>query len=207
MMGPRFAGRRALTGGTSGMGLAGARRIVSEGGTVIVTATQWSAAMLGYQPQDGAPWLIAFDVPVYRPWALFDWWYSYKAHAPEVFDKAGMLAGGSGFLVCGAAVTGSLWRACQNRKITTYGSSRSATQSEIHEAGLLKDAGVFLGRQGGDYLRHDGPEYVMAFTQTRSGEGVGLVRIARTAGWHRTSRIAANRVFQSSVTEWPTGRN
>jgi NAD(P)-dependent dehydrogenase (short-subunit alcohol dehydrogenase family) len=38
MMSPRFAGKRVLiTGGTGGMGLAGARRIVSEGGTVIVT--------------------------------------------------------------------------------------------------------------------------------------------------------------------------
>ncbi|MBV2150380.1 SDR family oxidoreductase [Sphingobium sp. AS12] len=37
-MSPRFAGKRVLiTGGTSGMGLAGARRIVREGGSVIVT--------------------------------------------------------------------------------------------------------------------------------------------------------------------------
>ncbi|PZU47966.1 MAG: conjugal transfer protein TraG [Sphingomonas sp.] len=138
-------------------------------------ATQWAAAMLGYQSHLGAPWILLFDVPVYRPWALFDWWYSYEAYAPEVFDKAGMLAGGSGFLACGAAVAGSLWRARQNRNITTYGSSRWATRREIGEAGLFRDAGVFLGRKGGDYLRHDGPEHVMAFAPTRSGKGVGLV--------------------------------
>ena len=28
---------------------------------------------------------------------------------------------------------------------------------------------------GEDYLRHDGPEHVMAFAPTRSGKGVGLV--------------------------------
>ncbi|HBI20139.1 conjugal transfer protein TraG [Sandaracinobacter neustonicus] len=141
----------------------------------IWAATQWVAAMLGYQSQLGAPWLIAFDMPVYRPWALFGWWYHYEAYAPEVFDKAGILAGGSGFLACGAAVAGSLWRARQNRNITTYGSSRWATRREIGEAGLFRDAGVFLGRKGGDYLRHDGPEHVMAFAPTRSGKGVGLV--------------------------------
>jgi type IV secretion system protein VirD4 len=34
---------------------------------------------------------------------------------------------------------------------------------------------VFLGRYRGDYLRHAGPEHVMAFAPTRSGKGVGLV--------------------------------
>ena len=42
-------------------------------------------------------------------------------------------------------------------------------------AGLLKPAGVFLGSHGPAYLRHDGPEHVMAFAPTRSGKGVGLV--------------------------------
>jgi len=32
-----------------------------------------------------------------------------------------------------------------------------------------------VGRYGTDYLRHDGPEHVMAFAPTRSGKGVGLV--------------------------------
>src|SRR3546814_10517233 len=40
---------------------------------------------------------------------------------------------------------------------------------------LHRDAGVFLGRLEGQYLRHDGPEHVMAFAPTRSGKGVGLV--------------------------------
>ena len=41
--------------------------------------------------------------------------------------------------------------------------------------GLFRPAGVFLGRFDGHYLRHDGPEHVMAFAPTRSGKGVGLV--------------------------------
>ena len=138
-------------------------------------ATQWCAAMLGYQPQLGPPWFVLFGWPVYRPWALFPWWYWYDAYAPEVFNKAGMLAGASGFMGCGAAIIGSLWRARQTRLVTTYGSSRWATEREITQAGLFRASGVFLGRLKNDYLRHDGPEHVMAFAPTRSGKGVGLV--------------------------------
>lgn len=138
-------------------------------------ATQWAASMLGYQAQLGAPWTVAFDTPIYRPWQLFRWWYHYDAYAPEVFDKAGTLAGASGFLGCAAAIAGSLWRARQKRNVTTYGSSRWAKRWEIARAGLFRNAGVFLGRHGSEYLRHDGPEHVMAFAPTRSGKGVGLV--------------------------------
>ena len=56
-------------------------------------ATQWCAAMLGYQPQLGPAWFFLFGMPVYHPWAIFPWWYHYEAYAPQVFDKAGTLAG------------------------------------------------------------------------------------------------------------------
>jgi type IV secretion system protein VirD4 len=138
-------------------------------------ATQWAAAMLAYQPGLGTPWFELGRLPVYRPWALFAWWYSYDAYAPAVFDRAGMLAGASGFMGCGAAVGGSLWRARQSGAVTTYGSARWATAAEMRAAGLFADRGLFLGRFGSAYLRHDGPEHVMAFAPTRSGKGVGLV--------------------------------
>jgi type IV secretion system protein VirD4 len=138
-------------------------------------ATQWAAAMLAYQPELGAPWLIIGRRPIYRPWALFVWWYHFDAYAPHVFDKAGMLAGASGFLGCGAAVSGSLWRARQRSNVTTYGSARWARAREVDRAGLHGDVGVLLGQLGRRYLRHDGPEHVMAFAPTRSGKGVGLV--------------------------------
>ncbi|MGV7120805.1 conjugal transfer protein TraG [Sphingopyxis sp. 550A] len=141
----------------------------------IWAATQWCAAQLGYQSQLGPAWFMAGDTPVYRPWSIFPWWYHYDAYAPHIFDKAGMLAGASGFLGCAAAIAGSLWRARQSRQVTTYGSARWATPREIDKAGLFQDAGVFLGRKRGRYLRHDGPEHVMAFAPTRSGKGVGLV--------------------------------
>ncbi|MBW8294296.1 conjugal transfer protein TraG [Sphingopyxis sp.] len=138
-------------------------------------ATQWAAAMLGYQRELGAPWFAVGAFPVYRPWALFAWWYHYEAYAPHVFDKAGALAATSGFIGCGAAIGGSLWRARQKGQVTTYGAARWAKEREVDAAGLRGDAGVFLGSLGGRYLRHDGPEHVMAFAPTRSGKGVGLV--------------------------------
>jgi type IV secretion system protein VirD4 len=138
-------------------------------------STQWAAAMLAYQDRLGTPWIRPFGVPVYRPWQLFDWWYHYDAYAPVVFRKAGALAGSTGFIGCAAAIAGSLWRARQTRHVTTYGSSRWASRAEIGRAGLFDNAGAFLGRMGGDYLRHDGPEHIMAFAPTRSGKGVGLV--------------------------------
>jgi type IV secretion system protein VirD4 len=37
-------------------------------------ATQWAAAMLGYQPGLGPAWFELRGTPFYRPWALFWWW-------------------------------------------------------------------------------------------------------------------------------------
>jgi type IV secretion system protein VirD4 len=138
-------------------------------------ATQWAASMLGHQSQLGGAWLSLGGFPLYRPWSLFVWWYHFEAYAPLVFDRAGALAATSGFLGCAAAVGGSLWRARQAHHVTTYGSARWATAREAAAAGLLGDEGLFLGRLDGCYLRHDGPEHVMAFAPTRSGKGVGLV--------------------------------
>lgn len=138
-------------------------------------STQWAAAMLGYQPRLGSPWIAFLGWPIYYPWRLFEWWYAYEAYAPWVFARAGSLAAASGLLGAVVAVIGSLWRARQNQLVTTYGSSRWAKRQEIESAGLFRPSGVFLGEAGRNYLRHDGPEHVMAFAPTRSGKGVGLV--------------------------------
>jgi type IV secretion system protein VirD4 len=138
-------------------------------------ATQWAAASLGYQPELGRPWFGLFGVPIYRPWSIFPWWFSFDGYAPMVFDQAGVIAASSGLLGCGAAVFGSIWRARHSSNVTTYGSARWATRKDIAAAGLLGRSGVALGRIGNRYLRHDGPEHIMAFAPTRSGKGAGLV--------------------------------
>ncbi len=151
-------------------------------------ATQWAAAALAYQSELGPPWLLVFGRPIYRPWALFGWWYHFDAYAPRIFSHAGIIAGASGFAGCAAAIFGSLWRARQLRNVTTYGSARWAADHDIRAAGLFGEAGVFLGKFGARYLRHDGPEHVMAFAPTRSGKGVGLV-VPTLLGWSGSAVI------------------
>jgi type IV secretion system protein VirD4 len=138
-------------------------------------ATQWTASALGYQDGLGSPWFTLSGYLVYLPWRLFEWWYAYEAYAPEIFERAGTVSAGGGIAGALFAIVNSVWRARQNQIVTTYGSARWATANEIGDAGLLKAKGVLLGRVGGDYLRHDGPEHVMCFAPTRSGKGVGLV--------------------------------
>jgi len=145
-------------------------------------ATQWAAAELAYQPELGRPWFVAFGRPVYLPWALFGWWFSFEAYAPTLFEEAGAIAAVSGLAGCAAAIFGSLWRARQRNDVVTYGSARWADAHDIRKAGLLTESGVFLGRTGPHYLRHDGPEHIMAFAPTRSGKGIGLV-VPTLLGW------------------------
>ena len=138
-------------------------------------ATEWTAAHLGFQWRLGRPWFLFAQVPVYYPWRLFEWWYAYEAYAPQVFNRGGLIAASSGMVGAAAAIAGSIVRSRQSRWATTYGSARWAKTLEVHAAGLMRPTGVFLGRLGDRYLRHDGPEHVMAFAPTRSGKGVGLV--------------------------------
>jgi len=151
-------------------------------------ATEWAANKLAFQPELGVPWARLGTWPIYRPWAIFPWWYHYDAYAPQVFGRAGAIAGASGFLGCGAAIAGSLWRARQSHNVTTYGSAHWATLREMDAAGLFGHRGVFLGSFGRRYLRHDGPEHVMAFAPTRSGKGVGLV-VPTLLGWSSSAII------------------
>lgn len=139
------------------------------------SATQWTASQLGFQPELGAPWFHLFDHPVYRPYDLFWWWFSFDAYAPQIFDTGGMIATSGGFVAIVVAIAMSVWRGRENRNANTYGTARWATRDDIRKAGLLADTGVVLGQFQNNYLRHDGAEHVLCFAPTRSGKGVGLV--------------------------------
>jgi type IV secretion system protein VirD4 len=138
-------------------------------------ATQYVAGAFGFDPALGAPFSHIGETPIYYPWRLFEWWYAYEAYAPDIFMQGGAIAAAGGMVGAVAAVAGSLWRARQQRNVTTYGSARWARRRDIDRSGLFDSDGVFLGRWRGNYLRHSGPEHVMAFAPTRSGKGVGLV--------------------------------
>lgn len=139
------------------------------------SATQWTASALGFQPELGVPWFHLFGHPVYRPYDLFWWWFSFDAYAPKIFDTGGMIATSGGFVAIVVAIAMSVWRGRESRNANTYGTARWATRDDIRKAGLLADTGVVLGQFQNNYLRHDGAEHVLCFAPTRSGKGVGLV--------------------------------
>ena len=139
-------------------------------------ATQWTALRLGYQPQLGQPWFeLTHGMPIYPPPAFFWWWYVYDAYAPAVFVEGACIAASGGIISIVVAIAMSVWRARETETAATYGSARWASKLEVRAAGLAGTDGVLLGRFGGHYLRHDGPEHVLCFAPTRSGKGVGLV--------------------------------
>ena len=141
-------------------------------------ATQWTAAALDYQAGLGTAWFEVAGISIYHPWRLFEWWYFYDAYAPSVFFRGGAIAASSGFLAAGTSLGMAVWRSRLAKRVTTYGSARWAACEEVKSASLTGQTGVFLGRTAAkpfQYLRHEGPEHVMAFAPTRSGKGVGLV--------------------------------
>jgi type IV secretion system protein VirD4 len=137
--------------------------------------TQWAAAMLGYQAALGTPWVELLGVKVYAPWQLFVWWLAFDAQAPDVFVRAGAVAAFGGLASGAVAIGGTARRASLKKQATTYGSARWADGSDVKAAQLQGDQGVVLGVYQDRYLRHDGPEHVLAVAPTRSGKGVGLV--------------------------------
>jgi len=148
-------------------------------GIVLLTmwaATQWVAWKLGFQPRLGPPWFEPISgMPIYPPPAFFWWWYAYDAYAPRIFLQGACIAASGGIISMIVAFAMSIWRAREAKTAATYGSARWARVSEIRASQLLGQDGVVLGRFGGNYLRHNGPEHVLCFAPTRSGKGVGLV--------------------------------
>jgi type IV secretion system protein VirD4 len=143
--------------------------------TGVWAGTQWTAKALGHQDGLGPAWFSIDETPIYPPYALFWWWFSYEAYAPRIFETGGMIAASGGLVSVVVAIGMSVWRAREIRNSATYGSARWASRREIAAAGLLAGKGVVIGQHSRRYLRHDGPEHVLCFAPTRSGKGVGLV--------------------------------
>jgi type IV secretion system protein VirD4 len=153
-----------------------------------MASTQFVAARLHYHPALGRP-LIG---PIFRPWAWLAWKTRFESAAPSVFRQLHLLqsAGVAGvlLLLLAASVSG-IRRAKRHEGV--HGTAHWATRKEIERTGLLSvngaaAQGVYVGawreahstaRRPGRlyYLRHNGPEHVLALAPTRSGKGVGLV--------------------------------
>ena len=144
-------------------------------------ATEVVASTFHFQRALGAP-LAPY---LYEPWAGFAWQIRF-AHAadPRVPHMLGVFWSTWGFgELCAVLVAVAIVvRGARPRTHSDlHGSAHWATEREVRETRLLDGgAGVYVGAwadSGGRtrYLRHDGPEHVLAFAPTRSGKGVGLV--------------------------------
>lgn len=213
------------------------------GGLLVVLAvcwacTQYVGARLGYQDALGESLLAIGHWRLYTPTDWLSWyarWHAVDiAAAQNAFrvarwvSLAGVIAG---------SVTAN-WLIMQGRDLIErqseglHGSAHWASAREVERTGLLgSGSGVYVGAWKDPhhntlrYLRHDGPEHVMAFAPTRSGKGVGLVlptllswphsaliydikgeNWALTAGWRRQE--AGNHVikFEPSAMDGSSAR-
>jgi type IV secretion system protein VirD4 len=163
--------------------------------------TQALAEHFKYQRGLGAPLLRAGRLCIYQPfgWAVWLWRYGNSSNA--AVRKALLL--GPFLVVAGAAAT-VMAVLCKNvRKAKNlsrnaedlHGSARWATRRDIAAMGLLDGGpGVYVGgwydqaRKRLEYLRHNGPEHILAFAPTRSGKGVSLV-IPTLLAWNGSAVI------------------
>ncbi len=160
-------------------------------------ATEYAAWALRWSPALGT----VLAPQVYAPWKIVLW--SWRFDRPEagqrvlaVFARAQAMLGLSGLvaLFLSVAVSYRRTRKEAGRCNDLHGSAHWATSEEVAATGLLPDAanagGVYLGaytdsRRRTVYLRHAGPEHLMAFAPTRTGKGVGLV-VPTLLGWHES---------------------
>ena len=159
---------------------------------VNIGATQFVAYRLEYQPALGSPLLRYQFHSIYQPFAWAPWLLRYGSSADPRIRLP--LLSGALIVVAGAAVAvilvyGMNLRRARRLSANTedlHGSARWATQTDIEATGLLdSQQGVYVGGWCSirsnrlHYLRHNGPEHVLAFSPTRSGKGVGLVTGSR----------------------------
>src|SRR5215475_6753469 len=168
---------------------------------VNIGSTQFVAYRLEYQPVLGSPLLRYQLHSIYQPFAWAPWLLRYGSSADPRIRLP--LLSGALIVVAGAAVAvilvyGMNLRRARRLSANTedlHGSARWATPADIEATGLLdSQQGVYVGgwcsgRAGQlHYLRHNGPEHVLAFAPTRSGKGVGLV-IPTLLAWSESAVI------------------
>lgn len=163
--------------------------------TLIVCAswrtTQCIAEGYNFHPALGQPLWGHF----YAPWRWLSWWRQLPSSAlmDQALSEGLMVFAFPQIIILGVLVTLSRRpKGAQN----IHGSAQWAREDEIDQMGFLGGKGVYLGGwikrfKGKEafkrffkglhpfktqlYLRHNGPQHVLAFAPTRSGKGVGLV--------------------------------
>ncbi|MBS1984370.1 MAG: type IV secretory system conjugative DNA transfer family protein [Bdellovibrionales bacterium] len=168
---------------------------------VNIAATQFVAYQFRYHAALGAPLLIRSGHAIYQPtaWAF---WLLQHSNTTSLQVKQPLLAGAL-VVVVGSAITvmivyGLNLRRARRLSANTedlHGSARWASASDIQATGLLEsNQGVYVGgwlnpsTRHLHYLRHNGPEHVLAFAPTRSGKGIGLV-IPTLLAWSESAVV------------------
>ena len=178
--------------------------------------------------------LLALRVgPLYAPLNFFIWWWRFGdvRGTEEVWRHGAWMVSVPSHAAVFVAIVVAVRRA---RRLTgptdTHGSARWATGADLHAAGLVdRTDGVYVGawtdEQETVYLRHDGPQHVLAFAPSRSGKGVGLVlptllswpssvvvndikgeNWALTAGWRRERLESVCLKFQPTAADGSSAR-
>ena len=184
-------GPQVRTPNTPGGKLLPALGALSLGGG-LQSATQFFAHTFSYQAKLGSHFNH-----VYAPWSILEWSSKWYAHYPDEIMQAtsvGMMVSTVGLL--GVAIAKVVSSNSSRANAYLHGSARWAGKKDIQAAGLLPrprsfvdlvtgqeaalSTGVYVGgwedKDGHfHYLRHNGPEHILAFAPTRSGKGVGLV--------------------------------
>jgi type IV secretion system protein VirD4 len=150
--------------------------------------TEYVAAQLGYQPALGEPLLALGHWKLYAPTAWLGWYGRWHMVASPVVQSAFHVACWVLLVGCVAIAAFLSYRTKRDAELLQsgseglHGSAHWASAKEVERTGLLgKGSGVYVGAWKDArsdrlrYLRHDGPEHIMAFAPTRSGKGVGLV--------------------------------
>src|SRR5579862_7627202 len=164
-------------------------------------ATQYIAARFQYQPALGEPILRAKSGGIYQPFSWIAWGWRYCTSQDEQirrpFFEGEMIVFAGSFLCVGIffVLAGRRARKLTENAEDLHGSARWADEDDVRDTGLLTTKhGVYVGGwcpEGGhrlNYLRHNGPEHVLAFAPTRSGKGVGLV-IPSLLAWEESAVI------------------
>lgn len=164
-------------------------------------ASQYVAFRFHYQAALGRPLLRTRTSAIYEPFAWCFWGFrNSTSRDPRIrkplFEGEMMVLGGSmlSMFVFFAAANRRARRLSENAE-DLHGSARWATTKDVEATGFTQaKAGVYVGGWYSDskrkllYLRHNGPEHILAFAPTRSGKGVGLV-IPTLLSWDESAVI------------------
>src|SRR5450432_1217176 len=164
-------------------------------------ATQYIAARFQYQAALGVPILRAKSGGIYQPFSWIPWGWRYCTSQDErirrPFFEGEMIVFAGSFLCIGIffVLANRRTRKLSENAEDLHGSARWATRDDIEATGLIQNkGGVYVGgwydpsARRLRYLRHNGPEHVLAFAPTRSGKGVGLV-IPTLLAWSESAVI------------------